>query len=208
MELKEPELICLVPLQMLKHPRVRVSAYGMDGNKQVITSTHLHLDIEQGGYFPTPECPPYPPLAIYEQIMDDIAYIKKYSVNGGCVSPEIFPGQDTPDTYTLVIQDATGSYETANLKGRAGPPGESAYQAACEAGFTGTEEEWLQSLEGAPGAIFTPAVSPDGTLTWTNDSGLDNPGPVNIRGPQGESGESALIEVSDAEIEELWNKTI
>lgn len=192
---------------MLKHPRVRVSTYGMDGNKQVITSTHLHLDIEQGGYFPDCGCPPYPPLAIYEQIMDDIAYIKKYSVNGGCVSPEIIKGQDTPDTYTLVIQDATGSYETANLKGRAGPQGESAYESACKAGFTGTEEEWLQSLEGTPGAIFTPAVSPDGTLTWTNDSGLNNPDPVNIRGPKGESGESALIEVSDAEIEELWNKT-
>lgn len=38
------------------------------------------------------------------------------------------------------------------------------------------------------GATFIPAVSEDGTLYWTNDKGLTNPQPVNIRGPQGEQG--------------------
>lgn len=35
--------------------------------------------------------------------------------------------------------------------------------------------------------IFTPHVSEDGTLSWTNDGGLPNPDPVNIMGPPGES---------------------
>lgn len=41
---------------------------------------------------------------------------------------------------------------------------------------------------GENGATFTPSVSEDGTLSWTNDKGLDNPEPVNIKGPQGVQG--------------------
>lgn len=41
---------------------------------------------------------------------------------------------------------------------------------------------------GKPGATFQPAVSEDGTLNWTNDGGLENPAPVNIRGPKGADG--------------------
>ena len=43
-------------------------------------------------------------------------------------------------------------------------------------------------LQGANGAVFTPSVAADGTLSWTNDGGLENPAAVNIRGPQGEPG--------------------
>ena len=43
-------------------------------------------------------------------------------------------------------------------------------------------------LEYADGATFTPSVSADGTLSWSNDGGLPTPDPVNIRGPQGEQG--------------------
>lgn len=38
------------------------------------------------------------------------------------------------------------------------------------------------------GATFTPAVSEDGVLSWTNDGWLENPEPVNVKGPQGERG--------------------
>ena len=43
-------------------------------------------------------------------------------------------------------------------------------------------------LQGANGAVFTPSVAADGTLSWTNNGGLENPDAVNIRGPQGEPG--------------------
>lgn len=46
----------------------------------------------------------------------------------------------------------------------------------------------LQGPAGEAGATYTPAVSDDGELSWTNDRGLDNPKPVNIRGPQGKEG--------------------
>ena len=43
-------------------------------------------------------------------------------------------------------------------------------------------------LQGANGAVFTPSVAADGTLSWTNDGGLENPDAVNIKGPKGEPG--------------------
>lgn len=41
---------------------------------------------------------------------------------------------------------------------------------------------------GVPGYTYTPHVASDGTLTWTNNGGLDNPTAVNIMGPQGPQG--------------------
>lgn len=46
-----------------------------------------------------------------------------------------------------------------------------------------------QGDKGAVGAHFTPSVSDDGVLSWTNNGELENPQPVNIRGPQGVQGE-------------------
>lgn len=41
---------------------------------------------------------------------------------------------------------------------------------------------------GPAGAVFTPSVSPEGELSWTNNGSLENPDPVNIKGPQGDPG--------------------
>lgn len=38
-------------------------------------------------------------------------------------------------------------------------------------------------------AVFTPSISKNGDLSWTNDLALENPETVNIRGPKGEKGE-------------------
>ncbi|MBE6871449.1 MAG: SGNH/GDSL hydrolase family protein [Ruminococcaceae bacterium] len=39
------------------------------------------------------------------------------------------------------------------------------------------------------GATFYPSVSEDGVISWTNDKGLDNPLPVNIKGKDGSKGD-------------------
>lgn len=52
-----------------------------------------------------------------------------------------------------------------------------------ETGATGA-----QGPKGDPGAVFTPAVTAEGVLSWTNNGSLANPDPVNIKGPQGEQG--------------------
>ena len=45
----------------------------------------------------------------------------------------------------------------------------------------------LLKMEGM--AVYTPHMSPDGTLSWTNDNGNENPSPINLVGPRGEKGE-------------------
>ena len=42
---------------------------------------------------------------------------------------------------------------------------------------------------GVDGATFIPEVSDEGVISWTNNKGLDNPEPKNIRGPQGGKGD-------------------
>ena len=46
------------------------------------------------------------------------------------------------------------------------------------------------SGSGENGATFTPSVSAEGVLSWTNDKGLANPTSVNIKGIKGDTGAS------------------
>ena len=64
---------------------------------------------------------------------------------------------------------------------KAADKAEEAAKRAEEAGGGGTG--------GENGATFTPQVTEDGTLSWENDKGLENPDPVNIKGPEGPKGE-------------------
>lgn len=56
---------------------------------------------------------------------------------------------------------------------------------------------FLEGKEGPPGppgeAIFIPHMAADGTLSWTNTSGLDNPEPINLMGPAGTTDYEGLI---------------
>ena len=51
-----------------------------------------------------------------------------------------------------------------------------------------------QGPTGANGVTFTPSVSAAGVLSWTNNGGLTNPSPINIKGPKGDD---AVITESD-----------
>lgn len=51
-----------------------------------------------------------------------------------------------------------------------------------------------QGPTGANGVTFTPSVSSAGVLSWTNNGGLTNPSPINIKGPKGDD---AVITESD-----------
>jgi hypothetical protein len=48
---------------------------------------------------------------------------------------------------------------------------------------------WYNGVYYGGNSIFIPHMSEDGTLSWTNHEGLENPEPINIKGPQGEKGE-------------------
>lgn len=59
---------------------------------------------------------------------------------------------------------------------------------------TETEEVDVLAQAGIPvkvaGYTYTPAVSSAGVISWTNDGGLPNPDPVNIKGPKGDKGDT------------------
>lgn len=60
--------------------------------------------------------------------------------------------------------------------------------------------------KGDPGAVYTPTVAEDGTLTWSNNGGLTNPQSVNLRGPQGAPGADApQIDDTVASAEHPWS---
>lgn len=46
----------------------------------------------------------------------------------------------------------------------------------------------LQGAKGDTGTTYTPHVDANGSLTWTNDGGKENPQTQNIRGPKGDTG--------------------
>ena len=56
-------------------------------------------------------------------------------------------------------------------------------------------EEYIKGLKkdvelgNLDGATFTPSVSENGDLSWTNNKGLENPTTVNIKGEKGDKGE-------------------
>lgn len=38
------------------------------------------------------------------------------------------------------------------------------------------------------GTVYTPHITDDGILSWTNDGNRDNPAPTNLKGPKGDTG--------------------
>lgn len=51
-----------------------------------------------------------------------------------------------------------------------------------DADFQNVQTITVGENAGQNGATFYPSVSADGVLSWTNDRGLPNPAPVNIKG--------------------------
>ena len=76
------------------------------------------------------------------------------------------------------LQGARGEKGDKGEQGPAGAPGKDG-----SAGAPGADGE-----PGQDGTTFTPSISADGILSWTNDGGKENPASVNIKGPTGEAG--------------------
>ena len=71
------------------------------------------------------------------------------------------------DTYTITYADGdTTTFTVTN-------------------GANGTDGE--DGTNGVDGTTFTPSVSAEGVISWTNDGNKQNPSPVNIKGPQGDA---------------------
>lgn len=75
---------------------------------------------------------------------------------------------------TITITDKNGTTSVTVSDGQNG-----------QDGSPGTDGQ-----DGADGVTFTPAVSNEGVISWTNDGGRTNPQSVNIRGPKGDTGDT------------------
>ena len=98
-------------------------------------------------------------------------------------------GVGAAEPYDIYIYDGVTSAWVNNgplqgAKGEKGDKGDTGAQG--EPGKDG--RPGAAGAPGATGTTFTPSVSEDGTLSWTNDGGKTNPASVNIKGPQGEQG--------------------
>lgn len=97
---------------------------------------------------------------------------------------------ETATGATITITDKTGT-STAEIKnGKDGAPGKDGTNGKDGTpgadGAPGTPGK--DGTDGKDGTTFTPSVSAAGVLSWTNDGGKANPAPVNLKGPQGETG--------------------
>lgn len=98
---------------------------------------------------------------------DDGAYV---------VSMEKTAQAGTTSTYTITMSDGqTFDFEVTAVQGEKGDTGAAGPQGA-------------KGDTGATGTTYTPSVSEEGLLSWTNDGGKANPAAVSIKGPQGETG--------------------
>lgn len=94
----------------------------------------------------------------------------------GNISPKRLTG-----TMDRVVRTGggTGTGDHRNLSNR-----DAANQHPISA-ITGLEDALASKTNGY---TFTPSVSPDGVVSWSNNGNLPNPEPVNIKGPQGLQG--------------------
>ena len=118
-----------------------------------------------------PQGVPGPPIQILgteetvEELPEDAEQGDMYNV-----------GEEEP--YDIYMWDNGAWLNLGKLQGPQGIQGETGPQG--EPGPRGTS--------GADGVTYTPSVSADGVLSWTNDGDRENPESVNIKGPQGREG--------------------
>lgn len=85
------------------------------------------------------------------------------------------------------IKSAGKTAEASGVKFSDGETFQQKYDKGELTGPSGTNG--TNGKDGSNGTTFTPSVSSAGVLSWTNDGGKNNPGSVNIKGPQGDKGD-------------------
>lgn len=104
----------------------------------------------------------------------------RLGVYGYAVDGEQLVQRISPEPCVFYVRP--GSYDPAAVEADAPDPTElEAYYAKVQA--------LLKDIgQGVNGTTYTPSVSAAGVISWTNDGGKDNPKPVNIKGPKGDTG--------------------
>lgn len=101
-------------------------------------------------------------------------------------------GVGAAQPYDIYIFDGvTGEFiNNGPLQGAQGPQGPKGDKG--DTGGTGPQgpkgDPGADGAAGKDGVTFTPSMSDDGDLSWTNDGGKANPQTVNLKGPKGDTG--------------------
>lgn len=116
-------------------------------------------------------------------VIDAVAYDGSVSMKGaadGTIHEENFVTRVNGQSGDVTLTAADlGAVTYTQLAGRVQTEVENQFLAAKAAGE-------LNGPKGDTGTVFIPAVDEEtGVLSWENDGGLDNPAPVNIKGPHG-----------------------
>lgn len=181
--------MCLVPWEVIKQGILGVSVFCGD----LITSSTVYITINKSGYSDG-GTPSEPTPDIYSQIISMINDIESGNVSDEKIAEAVekYLSENPVETLTEEdVQRIISEYVTAHkdeLKGDKGDPGTdgapgkdgsdgipgaSAYEIAVAHGFTGAEEEWLESLKGDkgdPGEGGQDGYTPvKGTDYWTAD---------------------------------------
>lgn len=114
----------------------------------------------------------------------------------GATGPQ---GPQGPTGTGLTVLDRFDSFEELQQAVPSPNVGDNYYVGTLEPYdvYTYTLSGWvnsgpIQGAKGDPGPVFTPSVSSDGVLSWTNDGGLENPDPVSVKGPKGDPGDGDM----------------
>lgn len=118
--------------------------------------------------------------------------------------------------HRLTITDAAGTSTVDVMDGTNGQDGDDGYSPTASVSKSGTTAtitvtdkngtttatvsdgtNGTDGNDGNDGVTFTPSVASDGTISWTNDGGRQNPSSVNIKGPQGDPGEDYVLTAQD-----------
>ena len=96
------------------------------------------------------------------------------------------PKGDTGATGEQGPQGPEGPRGATGAKGDKGDTGDT--------GPTGSQgpqgPQGIQGPKGDAGPYYSPSVSVDGVLSWTNTGNLANPDPINLKGPKGDKGDT------------------
>lgn len=178
---------CKVPWEVVSRPggTLRIGVYGIRGSDTVLPTVWCDVGRIVPGAEPAGNTSAQYEMDTFARIVDlyegarNVAQSVRDDADAGKFNGRAFTYEDFTAAQLAALTGPQGPVGQTGPQGVQGIPG--------PAGSDG--KDGTDGKDGADGVIWTPAVSSDGTLSWTNDGGLDNPSPVNLMGPQGPSGE-------------------
>lgn len=141
-------------------------------------------------------------VATFEDMVDNIA-----NANSEIVAQILSEATESVEAAVAALEAVTGtasdgeaarviaengrvSAESSRVSAESSRAAAEASRVTAEAAREAVIDEFEQGVADGDfdGATFTPAVSQQGVLSWTNDKGLVNPASVNVKGDKGDDG--------------------